>query len=629
MIAPARPRAGTGARPPASRCARACTARALGLSCCALVLGVAPPRSAEAQGVESAAPARRPVTDVVVERSVEARMRDGVVLRADVYRPVTPRRLPALLQRTPYSKNPEASNSLFHRLARAGFVVVVQDTRGRYTSDGVAVPHDEGPDGFDTIAWVATLPYVDGRVGMFGGSYSATTQLLAAGEQPPALRALFPSASYASRYDMVFQGGAFYLADGLGWNLGQAMDVRRRVLEPSADRDGAIGLSAAHRELLRNDWMWRLPLRDITALDLAQYAPGYFDMLAHPSRDPFWDRFDVAARHARFRVPAFHLTGWYDALLTGTLANFAGLRANAAIDIARRNQRLIVGAWTHARPNAASRRIGAVDYGPTAGFDSESLMVAWFRHWLGDAPPRGDFPGPPVRLFVMGENRWRDEQEWPLARARATTLHLASDGAANSRHGNGRLTWEPATGAVADTFTYDPRTPVPTGTSGAYSRAPTDQRALEERRDILVYTSAPLDRPVEVTGPVQLVLWVASSARDTDFTARLVDVHPDGTARALTDGILRARYRASKQQPELLTPHEPVVLTIDVGATSNVFLAGHAIRLEVSSSNFPRYDRNPNTGATFATDSVTIPARQTVFHDQARPSRLVLPLIPR
>jgi len=592
-----------------------------------IVLATAPINAQASAGRPSAPSAAS--TEVLVERHVESRTRDGVTLRADIYRPVTPRRLPALLQRTPYSKNPEDPNSLYHRLARAGFVVVVQDTRGRYMSDGVAVPHDEGPDGFDAVAWVASLPFVDGRVGMLGGSYSATTQLLAAGEQPPALRALFPSASYASRYDMVFQGGAFYLADGLGWNLGQAMDVRRRALDPAADRDGEIGLSSAHREMLRNDWMWRLPLRDITALDLRRYAPGYFDMLAHPSRDAFWDRFDVAARHARFQVPAFHLTGWYDALLTGTLANFAGLRANAATEQARRNQRLIVGAWTHARPNASSRRIGTVDYGPDAGFDSESLMVHWFRHWLGDTPSRGDYPGPPVRLFVMGENRWRDEQEWPLARARATALHLASEGRANSRHGDGRLAWDAPAGAAADTFTYDPRTPVPTGTSGAYSRAPTDQRSLEDRRDVLVYTSAPLDRPVEVTGPVQLVLWAASSARDTDFTARLVDVHPDGTARALTDGILRARYRRSKSTAELLTPGQPVELTIDVGATSNVFLAGHAIRLEVASSNFPRYDRNPNTGGAFAADSTTIPAHQTIYHDRAHPSRLILPVVPR
>jgi putative CocE/NonD family hydrolase len=575
------------------------------------------------------APAQSP--GVRVEKNVEARMRDGVILRADVYRPDTQRRLPALLQRTPYSKNPEQANSLYHRLAAAGFVVVVQDTRGRYMSEGVAVPHDEGNDGYDTVEWVASLPYVDGRVGMFGGSYSATTQLLAAAQAPPHLVALFPSASYASRYDMVFQGGAFYLADGLAWNLGQAMDARRRALDPKADRDHAIGLSRAQRDTLQREWLWFLPLDGINALDLRRYSPGYFDMLAHPSYDAFWTTFDVAAKHARFQVPAYHLTGWYDALLNGTLANLAGLRANAATDRARRNQRLIVGPWTHARPNAGSRSIGDVDYGPNAGFDSESLMVAWFRGWLQEDGRRetGD-NGAPVRIFVMGENRWRDEQEWPLARARSTDYFLHSDGSANTLGGNGRLERAaPPGGAPADTFTYDPRNPVPSGNSGAYSRAPTDQRTVEQRGDVLVYTTAPLVQSIEVTGPVRLVLWAASSARDTDFTARLVDVHPDGTARALTDGIVRARYRKGRTTPELLMPNGATEFIIEVGATSNLFLAGHRIRLEVSSSNFPRFDRNPNTGAPFGTSAEMRSAKQTIYHDAAHPSRLVLPVIPR
>ncbi len=237
-----------------------------------------------------------PAGDIVIEKNVEARMRDGVVLRADVYRPVSPGRRPALLQRTPYSKNPEAPDSQFHRLARAGFVVVVQDTRGRYMSDGVAVPHDEGADGYDTVEWVAQLPYVDGRVGMFGGSYSATVQLLAAPLRPPHLVALFPSASYASRYDMVFQGGAFYLGDGLSWSLGQAKDVRRRMLEPKADRDGELGLTPEERKQLQGEWYRHLPLSSIEALQIRRYSPGYFDLLQHPSYDAFWTTFDVAAK---------------------------------------------------------------------------------------------------------------------------------------------------------------------------------------------------------------------------------------------------------------------------------------------------------------------------------------------
>jgi putative CocE/NonD family hydrolase len=599
-------------------------------SLCGSVLAFAAVSLAEpfAQAPPSAASA-----PIVVEKNIAARMRDGVVLRADVYRPAGDGKRPALLQRTPYSKNPEEPRSYFHRLAEAGFVVVVQDTRGRYMSDGVAVPHDEAADGYDTVEWVAKLPYVDGRVGMFGGSYSATTQLLAAPLRPPHLVALFPSASYASRYDMVFQGGAFYLGDGLSWNLGQAKDARRRALEPTADRDREIGLTPDERKRLNAEWYWQLPLASMEALQLRRYSPGYFDLLAHPSYDRFWETFDVAAKHPQFEVPAYHLTGWYDSLLNGTLANFSGLRARAGNERARRNQRLIVGPWTHARPGPNTRTIGGVDFGPSAGFDSEALVIRWFRHWMAGEPaaPAPDWDGAPVRIFVMGENVWRDEQEWPLRRAQLTPFYLHSERGARSLDGDGRLERAaPGDGpAPPDTFTYDPAEPVPTGLFGAYSRMPVDRRDIQKRADVLVYTSAPLTEPLEVTGPVQLVLWIASSAPDTDFTAALSDVQPDGTARALTDGILRARYRGGKTTPELLTPGTRYELRIDVGATSNVFRPGHRIRVEVASSNFPRYDRNPNTGATFGTDAVTVVAQQTVFHDSTAPSHLLLPVVPR
>ena len=567
-------------------------------------------------------------TGVRVEKNVEARMRDGVVLRADVFRPTRPGRFPALLQRTPYSKNDAGYEEGFRALAARGFVVVVQDTRGRYTSDGVARPHDEAEDGFDTIAWVRTLPYANGNVGTWGGSYLATTQLLAATLRPKGLVAMFPSSSYASRYDMVFQGGAFYLNDGLGWNLGQAADVRRRTFTPDADRDRPIGLDASQRTVLRERWLWHVPLASFDALELRRFAPGYFDMLAHPSRDAWWDTFDIAAKHDRFEAPAFHLTGWYDTLLTGTLRNFTGLRARAANETARRGQRIVIGPWTHARPTLKSTSIGDVDYGPGAGFSAQQAYEQWFERWLV-GPAEGDPHDSPVRIFVMGENKWRDEQEWPLARAKATAYYLHSSGGANSLGGDGALSTTPPATEAPDRYTYDPWNPVPTGAIGGYSRMPSDERAAEQRDDVLVYTSAPLERAVEVTGPLAVTLWIASSAPDTDFTAKLVDVHPDGTARAVNDGILRARYRRSQARPELLAPGEPTEITIDLGATSNVFLAGHRIRLDVSSSNFPRFDRNPNTGGTFGEDAELRRAEQTVFHDAEKPSRLVLPVIPR
>jgi uncharacterized protein len=571
---------------------------------------------------------------LVVERNVGATLRDGIVLRADVYRPSAPGKYPVLLQRTPYSKRDARYEPQFRLLASNGFVVIVQDTRGRYMSDGVAKPHDEAEDGFDTIAWARTLPYVNGKVGMWGGSYLATTQLLAATLQPPGLVALFPSSSYNSRYDMVFQGGAFYLNDGLSWNLGQAIDVRRRVFTPDMNRDGEIGLNDDQRRAFRERWLWHVPLKSMDALELKRFAPGYDDMLNHPSTDSFWDTFNIEAKHDRFQVPAYHLTGWYDTLLNGTLHNFVGLRARAANETARRYQRLIIGPWTHSQPTIMSSKIGDVDFGPNAGFSAQDLYVQWFKYWL-DGPAaagpqgRAAVEGAPVRIFVMGANEWRDEQEWPLARAKATSYFLRSREAANTSEGDGTLmTTMPSDESTSDRYVYDPWDPVPTGASSGYSRTPSDQRPIEKRRDVLVYSTDPLPADLEVTGPVTLTLWVASSARDTDFTGKLVDVSPDGTARALADGILRARYRHDKSHPTLLTPGQPVELTIDLGATSNLFRAGHRVRLEVSSSNFPRFDRNPNTGGTFGEDTELLRAQQVVFHDRVRPSRLILPVVP-
>lgn len=565
---------------------------------------------------------------VRVEHNVEAPMRDGVVLRADIYRPDAPGRFPALVQRTPYSKNPGRADAPFARLAARGYVVVVQDTRGRYMSDGVARPHDEWDDGYDTVEWAARLPYVDGRVGMFGGSYLATTQLMAAARRPPSLVAIAPFASYASRYDMVFQGGAFYLADGLAWNLGQSIDARRRRDAPGTRHDEPAGLSDHERRLLRDHWLWHVPLKTLDALELRALAPAYFAMLDHPSYNAFWEAYDIGARHGEVDVPALHLTGWYDTLVNGTIANFTGLRAGARSARARESQYLIVGPWTHARPSADTSRIGDVDFGPEAGLDAEALLVEWFDHWLRGGPRPGLLRAP-VRVFVMGERRWDDLEQWPPAGVQPVEYFLRSGGRARTREGDGALRLEPPGEEPPDTFIYDPGDPVPTGPRGSYSRLPSDQRDLEMRPDVLVYTSETLAAPLEIAGPVVLHLWAASTAPDTDFTGRLVDVHPDGTARALTDGILRARYRRSRTAPALLEPGRAEAFRIELGATAHVFLPGHRIRLEVSSSNFPRFDRNPNTGGVFGEDAGLRRATQTVYHTAARPSRLVLPAVPR
>lgn len=566
---------------------------------------------------------------VVVEQNVEARMRDGVVLRADVYRPDAPGRFPVLLQRTPYSKNPGHALESLHRIVERGYVLIIQDTRGRYTSDGVAQPHDEADDGYDTVEWAAGLPYSNGRVGMYGGSYLASTSLQAASRSPAALAAIYASAAYSSRFhDLVFQGGAFYLRDGLNWNLGQAADVRRRTLHPEADRDGPTGLTPHQQILFEQAWLWHVPLKTMDALDLRQFAPNYYEMLDNSTYGPYWDPSNFIPRYAEFDSPALHVVGWYDVFAKGTIANFNGIRANARSERARRNQRLIVGFWTHSPPGPDRTTVGDVDFGPEARIDLGAIRDQWFDCWLREVGCAA-LESPPIRLFIMGENRWRYENEWPLARTRYTDFYLRSGGAANTRHGDGRLSATPPAREPPDRFLYDPWDPVPTGPLAGYSRLPADQGEIQERHDVLVYVTEPLPEPMEVTGPISAVLWIASSAPDTDFTAKLVDVAPDGTARLLTDGILRARYRHSDTQPSLLTPEQPTELTIDLGVTANVFQAGHRIGLEVSSSNFPRYDRNPNTGGPFGEETELRTAQQTVFHDRARPSRLILPVIPR
>ncbi len=303
----------------------------------------------------------------------------------------------------------------------------------------------------------------------------------------------------------------------------------------------------------------------------------------------------------------------------GTLRNFQGLSAKAATEAARYGQRLVVGPWTHARPSLSSTGIGGVDFGPEAGLDSAALMERWFRQLL-KGEDTGILRESRVKLFIMGDNRWRDEEEWPLSRAVATSFFLRE----------GKILSREAPGDEApDSYLYDPWNPLPTPTREGYSRSPLDTTTLEKREDVLVYVSSPLTEPLEATGYIQLVLHIASSAPDTDFTGKLLDVSPDGSMRSLTEGILRARYRNGFDRPELLTPGKAVELTLDLGATGNVFLPGHRIRLEVSSSNFPRFDRNPNTGGVFGEDVQPVVAEQTIYHDRTRPSRLVLPVVPR
>jgi putative CocE/NonD family hydrolase len=569
-------------------------------------------------------------SSIRVERDVAVPMRDGVVLRVDIYRPDAAGKLPALLMRTPYSKAPPVSvvegDPL--RLAQGGYAVVEQDTRGRFASEGIFRPFlDDGRDGFDTVEWIAAQPWCSGKVGMFGSSYLGATQWLAAAEQPPHLTAINPQLTASDYHEgWIYQGGAFALGFALSWALILAGDSLTRG-EPSPA--GAESYRAAFDGFL--DGCAHLPLSGYPAL--RGPAPYYYEWLEHPADDEYWRRWSIEARHTLISVPALHIGGWHDIFLAGTLANYTGMKARAGSARARAAQRLVVGPWAHCLPLYASM-VGQVDYGLAAtggSLDIDALLLRWHDRWTAGRDD-GEDPDAPVRLFIMGANLWRDEQDWPLARAVETPFFFHGRGRANSRRGDGRLAPEPPGEEPPDVYLSDPASPVPTRggalccldqiRGGAY-----DQRDIEDRQDVLVYTTEPLRKPVEATGPVRVVLYASSSAVDTDFTAKLVDVSPCGFARNLTDGILRARYREDRSVERFLTPGEPVELVIDLAATANLFGEGHAIRVEIASSNFPRFDRNPNTGRPFGRDADRAVACQTVFHDARHPSHVVLPVV--
>jgi putative CocE/NonD family hydrolase len=578
---------------------------------------------------------------LIVDRDVTVEMRDGTVLRADIYRPDSAEKYPVLLQRTPYDKNvPRISALLLNpvRAASAGYAVMVQDVRGRFASDGEFYTFRHEPeDGYDTIAWAADQPWSSGKVGMFGLSYVGATQWLAAMTTPPGLATIVPVVTASDYHEgWAYQGGAFELGFNASWTLAN-LALATLVKRQRAGEQFSAGFREEYFGLV--DEMCRafdtLPLQDLPLLKEQNLAPYYYDWLKHPTDDEYWRQWKIEAHHQHITVPALNVGGWYDIFLGGTIRNYLGMQRQGGSPEARQYQHLVIGPWKHGVP--LSSVSGDMAFGIMAesfAIDFEGVQLRWYDHWL-KGMDNGVRSEAPVRLFVMGDNVWRHEQEWPLARTQYTRYYLHSHGRANSLHGDGGLsTAEPGT-EQPDRFLYDPRHPVPTRGGplccwpGALPQGAYDQTAVESRQDVLVYSTPPLSHDVEVTGPVVVTLYAASSAVDTDFTAKLVDVHPSGFVQNLTDGIIRARYRQSTARAEPIAPGKVYAYTIDLWATSNVFKAGHCIRLEISSSNFPRFDRNPNTGRDLATETELVPAIQTVYHDGTYPSHVTLPLIPR
>lgn len=545
--------------------------------------------------------------------NVRVPMRDGVELSTDLYLPDGPGPFPVVLSRTPYNNTLPWLVEKGRTLADAGYAVAIQDVRGRFDSDGRYEPFRfEGVDGFDTVEWLAAQPWSSGRVGMSGRSYSGWTQWTAATEGSPHLVAIVPRVMATDLHGgLTWRGGAFNLGVLLTWGLNTS--------------------GRSMQELTPIDWVEAfrtLPVEEAAA-EASQDLSFWRDWLAHPAKDGYWDAVDYEARHGEMAAPALIMGGWYDLYADDVFRQFAALRASASA-AARRSQ-LIVGAWPHAL--SASTRTGSLDYGARSLFDLEAAERRWFDRWLKEMP-NGAENDAPIRLFVMGENAWRDEHEWPLARTDWQPWYLHSAGRANTLAGDGALSSEAPRAEPADRFTYDPTVPVPTnGGCNCCSPelvpwGPYDQRDLEMRPDVLCYTSAPLERDVEVTGPIRIVLWAATDGSDTDWTGKLVDVWPSGRAINLCDGIIRARFREGTSAERLLTAGAVERYEIDLMVTGNRFLAGHRIRVEISSSNFPRFDRNPNTGAPIGTSRDVRVAGQTVLHDAEHPSHILLPVIP-
>ncbi len=573
-------------------------------------------------------------TAVTADQNVAMPMRDGTLLYADVYRPSGGGRYPVLLQRLPYGKHKPRYRSLYQEPIRAvnrGYVVVMQDTRGRHVSEGTFYPYrDESADGYDTVEWCATQPWCNGDVGMFGISYHGATQWLAAVEAPPSLKAIAPGVTSDSYYDSwTYLSGAFqsfwindwaasFVLDNIGRHPDEAPEAIARLREWRRDPH------AMSRHL---------PLSDMPALrEVGEY---YYDWLAHPTYDDYWKALSPRERFHQVTVPALNVGGWFDGFMRGTVRCYDGMRQRGATDVARQQQHLIVGPWLHGpMPPAVA---GQGYFGGSAAADAldlQGMQLTWFDHWL-KGESNGVNTDPKVYIFVMGANQWRSEDAWPPPSAQPMTYFLHSEGRANTLNGDGQLSLDPPRALEpADHYLYNPLDPVPTcggahlhGIPSVFETGVQDQRAVETRADVLVYTSAPLTRDTEVTGHVSLTLWAASSAPDTDWTAMLVDVHPDGSAYNVCDGILRARYRESLEQPTHIDAGNVYAYDIDLGPTSMLFRRGHRFRLAVSSSNFPAYARNLNTGGDHATEAEPQPAAQTILHDADHPSALTLSVI--
>ncbi len=554
------------------------------------------------------------VPDVTEELGVTILMRDGIRLAADVFHPTGVAHCPTVLVRTPYNRK-NSSNQSYRVYLRHGYAVVIEDVRGRFASQGTfGSIEQEGPDASDTINWIAGQPWSDGRVAMTGASYLGIVQWWAAIQDNPHLVAISPMNSGDDEYlDRFYStGGALKLGHRLLW-VAQNFHLPSKMPPPFPSYIGHLPLLTA----------------DLAAT--GRVVPMWRQALSHPSYDAFWDPLSIRASLKRIHIPVLSMSGWFD--------NYGESELDAFTRLAHQGTPVEtwIGPWAHDPGVHYATR----NFGPNGVPRMREIQTRWLDTWLkpaSDDPvdvaaPRN--PAPRLHLFVMGPNVWREEHEWPLARTVFAPYYLDSDGHANSAEGDGVLRLQVRRKGHPDQFVYDPKSPVPTE-GGAICcdpkilpPGPLDQTVVEKRDDVLVYTSEPLKEDLEVTGPVRARLYVSTSANDTDFTAKLVDVQTDGHPLLVCDGIQRMRYRLSLDQPVFVKRNARYQITVDAGVTSYVFPAGHRVRLEISSSNFPRFDRNLNTTRPIAFEVKVNKAKQTIYHEDSFRSVLILPVIPK
>ena len=563
-----------------------------------------------------------PVVQQIVQKDVPIKMRDGLILRADVLLPASEGKFPVLVYRTPYGKDSAPKEwTTFGKAVKRGYAVIIQDVRGRYASEGEFDPYkNEGHDGYDTIEWAAAQPWSNGDIGTFGLSYSGAVQWLAAVENPPHLKAMVPAMTFSTPRIFFYSGGVFdgSWIDWIWFDIAPDARKKKHLPGPQTYKEAAASWKIEHERLQSF-----LPLRDLP--DFKLVAPFYYEWLAHPPADPWWDWAELRGKYDHVHCAVLNISGWYDEAYgpDGATMNFNGLLT------ARKNEKdprtqTIIGAWSHGELERS--KAGEIDFGPAAKVDYDEIILRWMDHYLKGID-NGIGREKPVRIFVMGDNQWRDEDSWPLQRARPTPFYLS--GRYIGPHAYALKKSTIALETATSEFTSDPAYPV---TDPYEEFGARDYQTLAGRENVLVFDSLPFDKDTEITGPIQATIYASADVPDFDLWVRLLDVWPDGRAFNLMSpglDVLRASYRNGSPKPELLRPGNIYQLKLHRLLTSNVFMAGHQLRIQISGAFFPHFSRNLQTGESEITSSKTKISHIRIYHDKDHPSTVTVPIVPR